>query len=156
MKLVLPKEAMDQIRDHGRKEYPAEACGVLLGSVGADIDVKNIKGMENIRKKDTHYEFVIPPEALLGVMKEARSQGMDICGFYHSHPDHPAKPSEKDRTWGGETWPGVAHVILAVEKAQPKEARAYVYETAGRDFVEIPISRPPLPNPPPARGGGNL
>lgn len=130
---------MDQIRDHGGQDYPSEACGILLGSVADDIRVRRCVKMANARKEETNFEFVIPAEDLLRVMKEGRQEGLDICGFYHSHPDHPAKPSKKDQAWGGETWPGVAHVIQAVSKGQPQAAKAYVFSTESRVFAEISI-----------------
>jgi proteasome lid subunit RPN8/RPN11 len=95
--------------------------------------------MENTRRGETNYEFVIHADELLRVMKEARKEGLDIIGFYHSHPDHPARPSEKDKKWGGETWPGVAHLILAVAKGEPEEAKAFVFEPEAGAFREIQV-----------------
>ena len=96
--------------------------------------------MDNTRKGQTNFEFVIEPEALLRTMKEGRKEGLDIVGFYHSHPDHPARPSEKDRKWGGETWPGVAHLILAVASGEPGELGAFVYDPASASFAPLRVN----------------
>ena len=139
MKLHLPEEWAKHIREHGSREYPSEACGILLGSFEDDIQVQRCVAMDNARKAETRYEFVIPPEELFRVMKEGRKNGLDICGFYHSHPDHPAEPSKKDQAWGGETWPGVAHIIQAVSKGQPEATKAYVFSMEQGSFAEISI-----------------
>jgi proteasome lid subunit RPN8/RPN11 len=106
---------------------------------GGGFEVRRAVAMDNSRRGETNYEFVIEPEALLRVMKEARKDGLDVVGFYHSHPDHPARPSEKDRKWGGETWPGVAHLILAVAGGRPGELAGFVYEPESSKFGPLDV-----------------
>ena len=140
MNIKLSKLVIEEIQAHGREAYPAEACGVFLGTMEAEaFQVRRIVRMDNYRKSETNYEFVIEPEALLRVMKEARKENLDIVGFYHSHPDHPAKPSEKDKKWGGETWPGVAHLILAVAKGEPGNMGAWVFDVESGSFQDLRI-----------------
>ncbi len=67
--------------------------------------------------------FLIDPLDQLRVEKEARKRGLDVLGYYHSHPDHPARPSNYDRD---HAWPWYSYVIIAVEKGTPKELTSWV------------------------------
>jgi len=78
--------------------------------------------VDNEREDSRHNRFLIAPEAVLAAHKEARSAGLDIVGYYHSHPDHPARPSELDRE---NAWPGLSYVILSVQAGKVAEVRTW-------------------------------
>jgi proteasome lid subunit RPN8/RPN11 len=76
----------------------------------------------NERQDSRHNRFLIHPETVLAAHKEARGLGLDVVGYYHSHPDHPAQPSEFDRE---HAWPGLSYVIVAVRNGRAEEARSW-------------------------------
>jgi proteasome lid subunit RPN8/RPN11 len=86
----------DQLRAHGEETYPNECCGIMLGksdgTTTADtaITVHQLIRAGNTRTDSAHNRYHIAPCELIRAQREARNQGLDIVGFYHSHPDHPA------------------------------------------------------------------
>jgi len=67
--------------------------------------------------------FLIDPLEQLRVEKDARARGLDVLGYYHSHPDHPARPSEYDRD---HAWPWYSYIIVSVERGEPKDMTSWV------------------------------
>jgi len=120
-----------------RAGYPFEVCGVLLGrgtAVTAVVPVANREGAS------PRVRFEVAPEDLLRIQREARDAGLEIVGYYHSHPDHPARPSARD----GETAArglsdGVLHVIVAVDAAGRTDATAWVYREGEAGFEAEPF-----------------
>ncbi|MDR2134394.1 MAG: M67 family metallopeptidase, partial [Treponema sp.] len=105
------------IRSEGEKAYPNECCGILLGAISDDDRrvVEDIIPIDNAREAEEQYHrFRIEPEDFLRAEKEAAARGRDVLGFYHSHPDHPARPSGYDRD---NAVPFYSYVIVSVEKA---------------------------------------
>ncbi|EHD22218.1 MULTISPECIES: Mov34/MPN/PAD-1 family protein [Brenneria] len=112
----LSKETERLIRREGEKAYPNECCGVLLGASNeqGEAIVDQILPIENGREEEEQYHrFVITADDFLRAELVARKQGVEVIGFYHSHPDHPAVPSEFDRV---HALPFYAYIIVAVEK----------------------------------------
>jgi proteasome lid subunit RPN8/RPN11 len=139
----LESRDVDIIRRHGGGTYPYECCGILLGhSTGNDKTVHLVRELANEREDSRHNRFLITPETLFRAEKEARSLGLDIVGFYHSHPDAPARPSEFDRE---HAWPTYSYLILAVAAGQAGEMTSWVlshdrthFESEEiRDVVEV-------------------
>lgn len=75
---------------------------------------------------------MIDPREVLAVDKDLRGSGHEILGFYHSHPDHPAVPSEFDRAHG--TWPGYSYVIVSIVDGNPRDLRSWIMEKEGGPF----------------------
>jgi proteasome lid subunit RPN8/RPN11 len=116
---------LEQIRAHGEAAYPEECCGVLIGRESADrteARVERIVAADNERSDSRHNRYVISPQALLKAQREARAGGLEIVGYYHSHPDHPARPSEFDRE---HAWPGTSYVIVSIEKGKAVDCRSW-------------------------------
>ena len=116
------------IRSHGEETYPHECCGALLGKStpeGWVIDSAVRAG--NIRTDSAHNRYQIAPIELVKIEREARSRGLDIAGFYHSHPDHPAQWSTTDLAEAH--WLGCSYVITEV--AQGKAAVTNSFLLAG-------------------------
>ena len=112
MSLHLRSEDVKRIREHGEATFPHECCGLLLGRLlPAGKTVERIEALRNEREESRHNRFLIAPETLLKAERAARAGGLDIVGFYHSHPDHPARPSECDRE---HAWPTYSYVIVSV------------------------------------------
>ena len=112
----LPLSVSKRIRAEGVLSYPNECCGALLGSVDSVgtqelRHVVDILALPNTREEEEKYHrFVITPEDYLRAEQFARKEGLDLVGFFHSHPNAPARPSEYDRE---HAWPNLSYVIVA-------------------------------------------
>jgi proteasome lid subunit RPN8/RPN11 len=114
MPLILPKPLYDQLRHHGEATYPDECCGIMLGHADADtITVAELIPAGNTRTDSAHNRYHIAPQELIAAQRQARKSGLDIVGFYHSHPDHPAMWSSTD--FAEAHWFGCAYVITATD-----------------------------------------
>ena len=126
MTLQLTDDDLASIYAHGEAAYPEECCGILIGpapSAGEPIVVTEIQSAENEREDAArHNRYVISPQALLAAQRRAREAGLDILGYYHSHPDHPARPSEFDRE---HAWPGTSYMIVSVMKGKVVDGRSW-------------------------------
>ena len=115
MPFHIPQSLYDQLRAHGEETYPHECCGILLGISDADnITVTELIRAGNTRTDSAHNRYNIAPQELISAQRQARKSGLDIVGFYHSHPDHPAQWSPTD--FAEAHWLGCAYVITAIEK----------------------------------------
>ncbi|MFZ0744147.1 MAG: M67 family metallopeptidase [Terracidiphilus sp.] len=111
--LRLPREVYEAIRRHGEETYPHECCGALLGRPTADgWAVTAAMRAGNTRTDSAHNRYQIAPVELVKIEREARSRGLEIAGFYHSHPDHPAQWSTTD--FAEAHWLGCSYVITEV------------------------------------------
>jgi len=121
----------DAIRGHGEETYPLECCGVLLGHTGDDGArvVTSTARAGNTRTDSAHNRYNIDPRELVRIQRESRQRGEDIIGFYHSHPDHPARWSSTDLAEAH--WFGCSYVIASVEKG--KAAVTNAFELTGSD-----------------------
>ena len=117
--LNLPKAVFEAMRAHGEETYPHECCGVLLGRSGPEgWQVESAVRAGNTRTDSAHNRYQIAPVELVKIQREASRLGLDIAGFYHSHPDHPAQWSPTD--FAEAHWIGCSYVItqVATGKAQ--------------------------------------
>ena len=122
-RLVVLPQHLEAIARHAEESYPEECCGFLIGDSGPlGTVVARVAPAGNEREDSRHNRYVIRPEAVLAAHKEARGLGLDVVGYYHSHPDHPARPSEFDRE---HAWPGLSYVIVAVAGGQVEGARSW-------------------------------
>jgi proteasome lid subunit RPN8/RPN11 len=123
--LQMPKSVFDTIRGHGEATYPHECCGVLLGrstSEGWSVAVAVRAG--NTRTDSAHNRYQIAPIELVKIQREAHRQGLDIAGFYHSHPDHPAQWSATD--FAEAHWIGCSYVITEVEHGKARTTNSFL------------------------------
>ena len=113
--LHIPQPLYNELRAHGEETYPHECCGILLGKSDSDnITVATLLRAGNTCTDSAHNRYNIAPQELIAAQRQARKSGLDIVGFYHSHPDHPAQWSPTD--FAEAHWFGCAYVITAVEK----------------------------------------
>lgn len=124
MSLYLSTTDDESLRHHAEQAYPAECCGVLVGKlVAGERRVLRIVPCQNMRLGDAHKRYEIDPAELVRAQREARESGMEIVGFYHSHPDHPAQPSPTDLDHAH--WIGYSYVITSVEQGKAAETRSF-------------------------------
>ncbi len=115
----LSSETAAKIRSHGSETYPHECCGALLGRELAD-DLREIVALfplVNRRDDSPRNRFSVTSEDVRDAEKAAQNQGLDVLGWYHSHPDHPAKPSQYDQD---HAWPWYSYIIVSVANGEPQ------------------------------------
>ncbi|HEY4355147.1 MAG TPA: M67 family metallopeptidase [Acidobacteriaceae bacterium] len=115
MSLTIPQDLYDQLRAHGEETYPHECCGIMLGRAGeGSNEVVDLMRAGNTRTDSAHNRYHIAPQELIKAQREGRARGLDIVGFYHSHPDHPAQWSPTD--FAEAHWYGCSYVITSVAR----------------------------------------
>jgi proteasome lid subunit RPN8/RPN11 len=128
--LKIRKSEFDEIRAHGEETYPHECCGVLLGEIREDARVvTSIARCGNTRTDSPQNRYHIDPRELVRIQRQGRERGEDIVGFYHSHPDHPARWSQTDLAEAH--WIGCSYVITSVEKGKATVTNSF--ELTGSD-----------------------
>jgi proteasome lid subunit RPN8/RPN11 len=123
--IELAAKHLEEIKEHGQRDYPHECCGLLLGRFGDEGRKLTCEtyGISNAREETAkRNRFLITADELLRGERYAADKRLDIVGFYHSHPDHPAVPSEYDRD---HAWPTFSYVILSVQKGQAAEISSW-------------------------------
>jgi proteasome lid subunit RPN8/RPN11 len=116
---------LDAIRRHGESDYPHECCGLLIGTfdAGGRKAALEILPISNSREDAAkRNRFLIAPEDLMRGEKHARAAGRDVVGFYHSHPDHPAVPSQFDLD---HAWPVYSYIIVSVREGVASDLFSY-------------------------------
>jgi proteasome lid subunit RPN8/RPN11 len=126
-------EDYEALRAHGEETYPNECCGVLLGKnvAGAGNHVQQIVRAGNTRTDAAHNRYHIAPQELVKIQRQARGQGLDIVGFYHSHPDHPAQWSQTD--FAEAHWLGCSYIITSVEKGKAALTNSFLLTGTGEE-----------------------
>jgi proteasome lid subunit RPN8/RPN11 len=128
--LKIGRKEYEGLRQHGEETYPYECCGLLLGRTNGDERVvASIARAGNTRTDSPQNRYNIDPKDYIRIQKEGRERGEDVIGFYHSHPDHPARWSPTDLAEAH--WPGYSYVITSVE--QGKAAITNSFELTGSD-----------------------
>jgi proteasome lid subunit RPN8/RPN11 len=129
--LKIARKDYEALRRHGQETYPHECCGVLLGRFNDDgiRDVTSTARCGNTRTDSPQNRYNIDPRELVRIQGEGRERGEDIVGFYHSHPDHPARWSQTDLAEAH--WIGCSYVITSVDKG--KAVITNSFELAGTE-----------------------
>ena len=103
--------------------YPHETCGLLIGERGnGRIVIKRVVQAKNLNRERAHDRYEVDPLDFLAADTEARANRLEVLGVWHSHPDHPARPSETDRA---AAWPDWSYVIVSVTGAGVQDLRAW-------------------------------
>jgi proteasome lid subunit RPN8/RPN11 len=131
----ISQAALDAIRAHGAEGYPNEICGIMIGPRGGGkaTEVKRARNMIVDRARD---RYEIDPRDHIRIQRETDAAGLDIVGYYHSHPDHPAQASRFDTE---RAWAGYVYVIVSVENGKPVDANAFVADADAGPFRHEPL-----------------
>lgn len=123
--LQLTTEVYEAIRAHGEETYPHECCGALLGKPGEQgwVVADSVRA-GNTRTDSAHNRYNIAPIELVRIQRSAREKGLEIAGFYHSHPDHPAQWSHTD--FAEAHWLGCSYVITSVAKGKATVTNSFL------------------------------
>lgn len=134
--LTWPAAVATAVADEARRTYPDEACGLLFGLPdGQPLRAVAIPNGAPADQRPVRY--LLSPGAYRRAEQQARSDGLEVVGVFHSHPDHPAEPSATDLA---EAWPGWIYVIVPVERGRPGPPRAWRLLDDRRGFVTVPLS----------------
>ena len=161
--VTLQPETLNQMYAHAKSDFPEECCGVILHADAKEF-VRPCRNVQNelhrddavAYPRDARTAYLIHPDDLIAVHKEAETQHRPMKAFYHSHPNHEAYFSEKDKAdamaWGEPIYPDVAYLVISIfgETCEPKIAmekhstelrvvKAYAWDETTTDFIEVPI-----------------
>jgi proteasome lid subunit RPN8/RPN11 len=127
------RPAFEAIQAHGSEGYPDEICGLMLGNDHVVTDVRRARNIIVERSRD---RYEIDPLDQIRIQREADAAGLDVIGYYHSHPDHPAQASRFDTE---RAWAGYVYVIVSIEKGKAVDANAFVANQDGGPFRAEPL-----------------
>lgn len=135
LKIHMSAELAEKIRQHGIETYPHECCGALLGKDqnGEGREIVAVLKLANQRDDSPRNRFSVAPRDVIDADKAAQANGLEVVGWYHSHPDHPAKPSQYDRE---HAWPWYSYVILKVEKGAAREMTSWRLNEDRKEYRE--------------------
>ncbi len=126
MSLEIPADILTAIHAHGEEAYPEEGAGFLLGTDGSRATPRRVQAilpLPNSRERDArHNRYLITPKDYLQAELEADRRGLSLIGVFHSHPDHPNRPSEFDREWAQ---PFFSYLITSVERGRAVASRSW-------------------------------
>ncbi len=139
--LHLTADLLEEIGRRALRAYPEECCGILIGKLpsgnNAPTTVEHALPSNNLAEAEKRPTFyTIDPAAILHADQFARGNNLEIIGFYHSHPDHPARPSKTDAALG---WEVYTYLIVSISKDAVLESRAWRF-TPGKDPREEAIT----------------
>ena len=135
--LCMSRDLAEGIRRHGAETFPHECCGALLGRdsasnekviapdeslVGTPREVLGLFPLVNRRDDSPRNRFAVTADDVRDAEKAAREHGLEVIGWYHSHPDHPARPSDFDRE---HAWPWYSYVIVSVMNGEPADMTSW-------------------------------
>lgn len=135
MTLSIDAAVVRRIEAHAAAAYPDECCGALLGRASPAAVVDDIP-LPNATEEGPRRRFLVRPTDYLAAEREAARRGLDLVGFYHSHPDHPARPSQTDLE---RAWPTLHYVIVSVAGGRPADLRAWRLADDRSTFDEVPV-----------------
>jgi proteasome lid subunit RPN8/RPN11 len=146
----ISEELAEKIRGYGVETYPYECCGALLGTDNSSVaidpneDVRRIPRevlalfpLVNRRDDSPRNRFSVRSEDVRAAEKAADLQGLEVIGWYHSHPDHPARPSDYDRE---HAWPWYSYIIVSVHTGVPKEMTSWRLKDDRSGYFEEKIA----------------
>lgn len=149
--VALPSSLLTEMRAHGREAYPDECCGFLVADASredpnAERTIRSLVRAQNTFDGERRRRFLIRPEELQATERALDATGRSVVGFYHSHPDHPARPSEFDQE---HAWPWYSYIVLAVTKTEEPAVGAFELDPETSVFreVRLRIGESALPAP---------
>jgi proteasome lid subunit RPN8/RPN11 len=128
--LTISAGVNDAIRAHGRETYPHECCGALIGRDGL---VSDVVALPNTTEEGPRRRFLVRPSDYRDAERRASELGAELLGFYHSHPDHPARPSQYDLD---HAWPTFAYIIVAVATSSDTDMTVWYLKDDRSSFEE--------------------
>jgi proteasome lid subunit RPN8/RPN11 len=122
----IAEELRRQMQAMGEAAYPNEGCGIFLGTPGEEATVSEVRPATNLREDRARDRYIMDPRAIIQAERDAENLGLEVVGFWHTHPDHPARPSQYD---ADHAWPDYFYVIMAVHGGRMVDVTGWVLET---------------------------
>ncbi len=123
MALRISDALVRRIQAHGVETYPHECCGALLGNDSETVrEVVELVPLANRRNDSPRNRFEVTPGDVQMAEKKAKGLNLEVIGWYHSHPDAPARPSEFDRE---HAWPWYSYIIVSVQQREPRDTKSW-------------------------------
>jgi proteasome lid subunit RPN8/RPN11 len=143
--ITIAASLLGQIKRHAEAEYPRECCGLLIGSIEQDgrarVVVETYAVANAWEESDTmHRRMLITPQDYMRAEREFSKQGQGVVGNYHSHPNHPAVPSQFDLEHLA-PWPTMSYIVVSVLEGRAAELRSWELAADRSRFVEEEISK---------------
>ncbi len=132
--MKLRRAMVNQMKEHLERTYPYEGCGIILGK--DDVATEIYRGT-NIRQERKEDRFLLDPSDIVNAEKYAKQRSIDILGFYHSHPDHPARPSATDLE---SAWESYYYIIISVDKGKMSNMGLFKLSEQSNGFIEETIN----------------
>lgn len=147
-------ELREKMQAMGEAAYPNEGCGIFLGNFGDEVEVVEVREGTNLREAgddnnlpeqddrehSARDRYVLDPRDILRAEKDARDRGIEVVGFWHTHPDHPAHPSRYD---ADHAWPEYVYLIMAIHAGKQVDVNAFVLgQEDPPEFRPEPIATP--------------
>jgi proteasome lid subunit RPN8/RPN11 len=133
----IPASVLREIYDHTEASYPNECCGLIIGTADRDGKLAHtFRRCGNLNTERAHDRYQMDPKDMLLVQREFENSPWDIVGIYHSHPDHPSRPSQTDTD---NAWPDYSYVIISVQKGSVASANSWVLNEIECRFYEEPL-----------------
>jgi proteasome lid subunit RPN8/RPN11 len=125
--ITIAEQQLTEIREHGVRDYPYECCGLLLGRFDENVKtVRETYAISNAREESAkRNRFLITPEELMRGERYAREHDLEVVGFYHSHPDSPAVPSQYDLE---HAWPTYSYIIVSTSAERANDLFSWEQE----------------------------
>jgi proteasome lid subunit RPN8/RPN11 len=151
LEVGISAELAEKIREHGVETYPYECCGALLGQDNglpesvvldekgrrASREVRSLFPLVNRRDDSPRNRFSVTADDVREAEKAASAQGLEVIGWYHSHPDHPARPSDYDRD---HAWPWYSYIIVSVHTGVPQDMTSWRLKDDRSGYLEEKIA----------------
>ena len=135
--IIINNENLNIIKDYVRKAYPNECCGLLAGrETGIKKVVIEVHPLTNLNKDRANDRYEIDPVEYMEVDRAVAMKKLSIIGIYHSHPDHPSRPSEFDAS---RAWEGYSYIIVAIANGEEFEVKSWIFNESTKTFEEEKI-----------------
>lgn len=136
MRAQVRNTAWAAVEAHARQGYPQEVCGVLLGRAGETLQVQEAHPCSNRNVERAQDRYLIDPLQQMRFERDGRRRGLDVVGYFHSHPDHPALPSQTDLEL---SWENLLYLIVSVRHGKVVEAKAWQRAGGQKSFAEVAL-----------------
>lgn len=132
--IFLDAQHIQEMETHGKEAYPEECCGAMLGHMteNGDKTVVKLVRIENSSAQNRHRRFEVTAGDYMRLEKEAKQLSLQLLGFYHTHPDHPAEPSQTDLQYA---WPFFSYIILSVRNGKASEMNSFELDPDASAFA---------------------
>ncbi len=138
--ITIATPLMAQIIQAAEESYPNECCGLLagFGDFDDDVTITQVRHSNNVAEEGPYDRFEVDPKVRFDLMRELEDSPQRVIGHYHSHPDHPAKPSARDLEMAFE--PDLLWLIIALTNGHVTETSIHRVDTNKPAFIQMPLT----------------